>query len=109
MIFIGAIVLLGSFRLTYGDGVGLLNYGALLAFMGVNASSFVHYYLKKGERTVLNFIVPMVGFFVCLGLWWHLSARALRWGSIWMLAGIAFGAWKTRGFREQLSFEAPAE
>src|SRR6266700_142594 len=30
VIFIGAIVLLGSFSLTYGDGVGLLNYGALL-------------------------------------------------------------------------------
>jgi hypothetical protein len=30
-------------------------------------------------------------------------------GSIWMLAGIAFGVWKTRGFREPLSFEVPAE
>lgn len=109
VIFIGAIVLLGSFRLTYGDGVGLLNYGALLAFMGVNASSFVHYFLRKRERTVLNFIVPMVGFFVCLGLWWHLSARALKWGTVWMIAGILFGVWKTRGFREQLSFEVPPE
>jgi len=109
VIFIGAIVLLGSFSLTYGDGVGLLNYGALLAFMGVNASSFVHYFLRKRERTVLNFIVPMVGFFVCLGLWWHLSARALKWGTVWMIAGILFGVWKTRGFREQLSFEVPPE
>jgi hypothetical protein len=23
--------------------------------------------------------------------------------------GIAFGVWKTKGFREQLSFEVPAE
>ena len=109
VIFIGVIVLLGSFRLTYGDGVGLLNYGALLAFMGVNASSFVHYFLRRHERTVLNFVVPFIGFFVCLGLWVNLSARALKLGTIWMLAGIAFGVWKTRGFREQLSFEVPPE
>src|SRR5579864_8345032 len=69
VIFIGVIVLLGSFPLTYGDGVGLLNYGALLAFMGVNASSFVRYFLRMRERTVMNFVVPVVGFFVCLGLW----------------------------------------
>ena len=109
MIFIGAIVLLGSFRLTYGDGIGLLNFGALIAFMGVNASLFVHFFLRKRERTVVNFVVPVVGFFVCLGLWWNLSVRALKWGAIWMAVGIAFGAWKTRGFREELSFEVPPE
>jgi putrescine importer len=109
VIFIGVIVLLGSFPLTYGDGVGLLNYGALLAFMGVNASSFVRYFLRMRERTVMNFVVPVVGFFVCLALWLNLSARALTWGSIWMIAGILFGVWKTRGFREQLSFEVPPE
>jgi hypothetical protein len=31
-------------------------------------------------------------------------------GTIWMAAGIAFGAWKTRGFRGNLiDFELPAE
>ena len=109
VIFIGAIVLLGSFRLTYGDGIGLLNFGALIAFMGVNALLFVHFFLRKRERTVVNFVVPVVGFFVCLGLWWNLSVRALKWGAIWMAVGIAFGAWKTRWFREELSFEVPPE
>jgi len=42
-------------------------------------------------------------------LWWNLSQPAKIVGSIWMLAGIAFGVWKTRGFREQLSFEVPSE
>ncbi|HEV2194610.1 MAG TPA: hypothetical protein VGR55_03465, partial [Candidatus Acidoferrum sp.] len=60
-------------------------------------------------RTLWNFTVPFVGFFVCLGLWWNLSARAKIVGSAWMVAGIAFGAWKTRGFREPLSFDVPAE
>jgi hypothetical protein len=46
---------------------------------------------------------------ICLGLWLNLSRPAKIVGSIWMIAGIAFGVWKTRGFREQLSFEAPPE
>jgi amino acid transporter len=109
VLFIGVIVLLGAFKMTFEQGIELLNYGALLAFMGVNASSFVHYFVKGRERNLFNFIVPLVGFFVCLGLWWHLSARALKWGTIWMAAGIAFGIWKTKWFSEPLSFDAPAE
>jgi len=109
VLFIGVIVLIGAYFLTFEQGIGLLNYGALLAFMGVNASSFVHFFVKKRVRTVWNFAVPFVGFFVCLGLWWNLSVRAKILGSAWMAAGIAFGAWKTKGFREPLSFDAPAE
>jgi putrescine importer len=109
VLFIGVIVLIGAYFLTFEQGIGLLNYGALLAFMGVNASSFVHYFVKKRVRTLWTFIVPFIGFFVCLGLWWNLSVRAKILGSAWMAAGIAFGAWKTKGFREPLSFDAPTE
>lgn len=109
VLVIGAIVLIGAYFLTFEQGIGLLNYGALLAFMGVNASSFVHYFVRKRMRTVWNFAVPFVGFFVCLGLWWHLSVRAKILGTAWMAAGILFGAWKTNGFREPLSFDVPAE
>lgn len=109
VIFIGVIVLIGSFFLTYGRGVELLNFGALIAFMGVNASSFVYYFLKNKERTVGNFIIPIVGFVVCARLWWTLSTPAKILGTIWMIAGVAFGVWKTRWFREPLSFEVPPE
>jgi putrescine importer len=109
VIFIGVIVLVGSFFLTFEKGIELLNYGALIAFMGVNASSFVHYFLKQPEKKLTHFVLPVVGFFVCLGLWWNLSVPAKIVGTIWMGAGIAFGAWKTRWFREPLSFDVPAE
>ncbi|HTQ58608.1 MAG TPA: APC family permease [Candidatus Solibacter sp.] len=109
VLFIGAIVLVGSFFLTFGRGVELLNYGALLAFMGVNASAFVYYFLRGHERTVWNFVVPIVGFSVCARLWWTLSTPAKYLGTAWMAAGIAFGIWKTKWFREPLSFDAPPE
>jgi putrescine importer len=109
VIFIGAIVLTGSFFLTFGRGIELLNFGALIAFMGVNASAFMRYFVRGTEKKLANFFPPILGFFICMALWWSLSAPAKILGSIWMAAGIAFGAWKTRGFREPLSFDAPVE
>lgn len=109
VIFIGVIVLVGSFFLTYGRGIELLNFGALIAFMGVNAAAFMRYFVKADQKKVMNFISPSAGFVICLALWWNLSQPAKIVGSIWMLAGIAFGVWKTRGFREPLSFEVPPE
>ena len=109
VLFIGVIVLIGSFFLTYGRGIELLNFGALIAFMGVNASAFVRYFVHERKRTIANFLPPIVGFVICGWMWWNLSLPARIVGSIWMAIGIAFGIWKTRWFREPLSFEMPAE
>ena len=107
----------GSFLLTYERGVELLNYGALIAFMGVNAAALARYFLRVDHESVgellrnalSNLIPPLLGFVICFFLWLNLSRSAKIVGSIWMLAGILFGIWKTRGFREQLSFEVPPE
>jgi amino acid transporter len=109
VIFVGVIVLIGSFFLSYGLGAEMLNFGALIAFMGVNAAAFIRYFVRAPEKKLWNLIPPVLGFLICLGLWVNLSRPAMIVGSIWMAAGIAFGVWKTRGFREQLSFEVPAE
>jgi hypothetical protein len=42
-------------------------------------------------------------------LWWNLSTPARLAGGIWLIAGIAYGAWKTRGFRAGLIDFEPAE
>ena len=107
--FVGGIVLIGAFFLSYGLGAEMLNFGALIAFMGVNAAAFLRYYVRAEEKKLWNFIPPVLGFFICLALWVSLSRPAMIVGSIWMIAGIAFGVWKTRWFKEPLSFEVPAE
>ena len=117
VLVVGAIALIlsqlryadGSFVLTYDRGVDLLNFGALIAFMGVNAAAFMRYFVRAPEKKFINFISPLAGFLICLALWCNLNPRALKWGGIWMAVGILFGVWKTRGFREQLSFEVPPE
>jgi amino acid transporter len=109
VLFVGAIVLIGSFILSFGLGAEMLNFGALIAFMGVNAAAFLRYFVRAEHKTFWNFVPPVLGFVICLGLWLNLSRPAQVAGSYWMLAGILFGLWKTRGFRTTLSFEVPAE
>jgi amino acid transporter len=107
VLFVGAITLIGAFFLSYGLGAEMLNFGALIAFMGVNAAAFLRYFVRESKRSFWNFAPPILGFFVCLALWWNLSRPAKEVGAIWMALGIAFGIWKTKGFRTPLSFEVP--
>lgn len=94
----------------YGLGAEMLNFGALIAFMGVNAAAFIRYYVRESDKKLWNLIPPVAGFFICLLLWLNLSRPAKIAGVIWMAVGIAFGAWKTRGFRGDLvDFELPPE
>ena len=109
VVFVGAVALLGAFLLSYERGAEMLNFGALIAFMGVNFAAFLRYYVRAQEKKLTNLVPPVLGFFICLALWLNLSRPAKLYGSIWMAAGILFGIWKTRGFREQLSFELPPE
>ena len=110
VIFVGAIALVGAFLITYDNGAELLNFGALIAFMGVNLAALTHYYIRGADRTLGQLIPPVLGFVICFFIWINLSHMALKWGSIWMIAGIAYGAWKTKGFRSELvNFDVPAE
>jgi putrescine importer len=110
VLFVGAIALLGAFLINYDNGAQLLNFGALIAFMGVNLASLTHYYIRSEHRSLGHLIPPILGFVICLFIWMHLSTLALIAGSVWMACGIGFGAWKTHGFREDLvNFDIPAD
>jgi len=94
----------------YGLGAEMLNFGALIAFMGVNLAAFLRYFVRSTEKKLTNFFPPLAGFFICLLLWLNLSRPAKIVGGIWMAVGIIFGAVKTRGFRGNLiDFELPPE
>ena len=109
VIVVGAIALVGAFLITYDRGAELLNFGAFIAFMGVNAASFMHYFVRTNEKTIANFLVPGFGFVICGYIWWNLSPPAKIAGSIWLAVGIIYGAWKTSWFSKQMSFDVPAE
>ena len=104
IILVGVIVLIGVFLLSYPMGAQLLNFGALIAFMGVNVSAFVHYFLKAEKKRFTYFIVPLLGFSVCLYLWFSLGIKAKIVGVSWLTIGLLYGAYRTNFFRKPLQF-----
>ena len=102
---VGIVALLGAFLLTFSLGAEMLNFGALLAFMGVNAAAFVRYVFRQSPKRFWSGLAPVAGFLICLLLWWNLSRSAKVLGFAWLVVGLGYSVWKTRGFRIQLAFE----
>jgi amino acid transporter len=114
VLLIGGLALAGAFVFTYEMGAELLNFGAFIAFMGVNLAAFTRYFLRDKQKglsnIVFNLVCPLAGFAICAFIWWNLATRTKIVGALWLLVGVIYGAVKTRGFRKELvSFEAPAE
>ena len=120
ILLVGVLALLGAAVLeffaarlgggAYEIGAQALNFGALLSFMGVNAANLVHQLRHPADRSATALAVPVLGFLICAFLWIHLSLPAFIVGAVWMAAGIAYGAARTRGFRSQLvTFEIPSD
>jgi amino acid transporter len=104
IILVGAVTLAGAFLLTYPLGAQLLNFGALIAFMGVNVSSFVRHFIHNRKRNFTDFIVPVLGFSICFYLWLSLGFSAKLAGLCWLSAGVLYGAYRTSWFRKPLQF-----
>jgi putrescine importer len=110
VIFVGTIALLGAFFISYERGAELLNFGALIAFMGVNAAAFMRYFWRAHAKRWTSFIAPILGFLICFYIWRNLSHYALILGAVWMCVGIAYGAAKTKGFQADLvNFDIPPD
>ena len=78
VIFVGGIALLGAFLISYDDGANMLNFGALIAFMGVNLAALTHYYIRGNDRTLGQLIPPVLGFIICFLLWISLNRKAIE-------------------------------
>lgn len=74
----------------YAIGAEMLNFGAFLAFMGVNAACFLHYWRRSPRRLGLQTAISAVGFIICAYIWFHLSSMAIRLGTLWMLLGLGY-------------------
>jgi putrescine importer len=109
ILLIGAIAYCGAIGLNYiGNAYEhageLLNFGAFLAFMGVNLSTFWHFgLLRKGARRrfLADIVLPFIGFGFCASIWWNLNIVARIIGGIWFVIGLGYLASATRGFRQR--------
>jgi amino acid transporter len=90
VVICGAIALAGAFAMSYQLGAEMLNFGALLAFAGVNFASFWHYWVKGRDRGWSQAVLPLVGAVVCMFLWVSLRWQAKLAGSVWIVAGAVY-------------------
>lgn len=88
VLLLGALTLAGAFLLSYAEGAELLNFGAFIAFMGVNVAAFVYYRIRKKEKAALPGLAPAIGFVVSAFIWLNLSHKAQILGAIWLLVGL---------------------
>jgi len=103
--FLGAVLLnyIGS---AYEHAGELLNFGAFLAFMGVNFACFWQFSViskKTGEKRKLlrDAILPLLGFAFCALIWFNLNVIAKTVGGIWFAIGILYVGSKTNWFRSK--------
>jgi putrescine importer len=109
VLVVGTLACIGALSISFERAAELLNFGALLAFMGVNAAAFTRYYVRANHRSWIN-LSPIFGFVICFLLWWNLSVIAKVAGVIWMVIGIGYGAYRTSGFRSDLvRFDFPED
>lgn len=96
----GSVALAGAQLLSYQLGAELLNFGAFIAFIGVNLSAFVRHGLREPTAgRLLGLLPPALGALVCGFIFWSLRPIAKLAGGAWLLLGVILGAIRTRGFR----------
>jgi amino acid transporter len=93
----GAVALVGAWSISYQLGCELLNFGAFLAFLGVNASAIRRGYAgASGRSKLLHLLAPAVGGAVCLYIWWSLRWQAKAAGFAWLAVGALYFAMRAR-------------
>jgi putrescine importer len=107
---------LGALFLDVTTSTSFINFGAFSAFTLVNLSVIIHFLRNRPEsgfRGILLWIaLPLAGAIIDFYLLLNLDGRAKVIGLIWLVLGVIWLAWLTRGFREappQLSIDTNPE
>lgn len=102
---IGIVAYVGTLLISFEEAGEILNFGAFLAFMGVNLATFWQFTIVpqsgRKRRLFSDAVMPLLGFLFCLWIWLGLKTPAKVVGGIWLLVGLTYSAIKTRGFRTQ--------
>jgi amino acid transporter len=92
IVLVGVLACLGALILNYERSAELINFGAFLAFMGVNAAvirhSFRTGFRDAGYGRLTGVLLPLAGLLFCFSIWLNLSVPAKIAGSLWFTAGL---------------------
>jgi putrescine importer len=102
---IGIMAYIGTLFISYEQAGEILNFGAFLAFMGVNLATFWQFGIVqrpgRKRRWLTDIVVPLLGFVFCLWIWLGLKLPSKIVGGVWLFAGFIYCIIKTRGFRDR--------
>ena len=94
LLLMGGIAAAGAVLVDLDEAAQLVNYGACIGFMTVNAGVFGHYYVKLGHRRGVafcrNLVAPLLGLLICFYIWLSISTRAMIVGIGWSLLGLFY-------------------
>ncbi|HEY0865288.1 MAG TPA: APC family permease [Lacunisphaera sp.] len=89
---VGVIALAGAFLMDFALGCELLNFGAFVAFMGVNLAAFLNGFVRAEKRIWWKAVCPLAGILFCGYLWLSLGTFAKVAGLAWVLGGLVLFA-----------------
>jgi len=105
IIIMGILTIIGSMVLSYQGAAELLNFGAFIAFMGVNIATFRQFFFLRppGEKRNIfsDAILPVSGFVVCFLIWISLPTPAKVIGGLWFLIGLVYLIVRTGGLKQK--------
>jgi putrescine importer len=112
ILLLGILAYCGAQFMSYELTAELLNFGAFLGFMGVNAAVIWHFWFRgtptRARNFILDLVVPALGFLFCGVIWIGLSRPAKIAGSLWLVIGLFVLAAHTRQFREPMVMTDPS-
>lgn len=80
----------------------LVSYGAIFGFFLINLTVIWFFFLKNSSKKhIFSYVFfPLIGMIIMAWVFINLRAITLVVGSIWLLIGILYGAYKTQGYRK---------
>lgn len=100
---VGGLAYVAVLTIPWELAAEVVTFGALIAFMGVNLSALKHFWFLPEARGKRNFFVdafvPGFGLLFCFVLLLSLQTWTKWAGLVWLVIGIAYVAYTTKGFR----------
>ncbi|MGB2626136.1 MAG: APC family permease [Candidatus Acidiferrum sp.] len=100
---VGGLAYVAVLTIPWELAAEVVTFGALIAFMGVNLSALKHFWFSPeaiGKRNFfIDAFVPGFGLVFCFILLLSLQTWTKYAGLVWLVIGIAYVAYTTKGFR----------
>lgn len=112
LVLLGVLAFLGAQVLSYELTAELLNFGAFLGFMGVNAAVIwklgINTPVGHQRNLILDLLLPSLGLLFCTVIWIGLDKPAKIAGCIWLVTGLFVVGNRTSWFQKDLIMTDPS-